>query len=96
MLFQCESCHDTEETRNVTCQDQTGRPYPLEKCLNDDVTEIPTDTRTCATSIPCVHEWHTSEWSACTTECGHGHKNRKVHCALNELGTITVRFQRVV
>uniref|UniRef100_A0A1I7RSD0 Papilin n=1 Tax=Bursaphelenchus xylophilus TaxID=6326 RepID=A0A1I7RSD0_BURXY len=86
----CERCTDTEETRNVTCQDQTGRPYPREKCLDDKVTEIPPDVRPCATALPCIYQWHVSEWSKCSTECGHGHKDRKVHCALNELGTIKI------
>ncbi|KAI6241997.1 hypothetical protein M3Y99_00276400 [Aphelenchoides fujianensis] len=86
----CERCNDTEETRNVTCQDDTGRKYPLEKCLNEKVTEIPTDTRPCASQPPCTYEWHVSEWSKCSTECGHGHKTRKVHCAINELGEIKI------
>ncbi|KAH7730490.1 thrombospondin [Aphelenchoides avenae] len=86
----CERCNDTEETRNVTCKDRTGRIYPQEKCLTGNVTEIPTDTRSCATQPPCVYEWHTSEWSKCSTECGHGHKTRKVHCAIHEVGDIAI------
>ncbi|KAI6186600.1 hypothetical protein M3Y98_00150400 [Aphelenchoides besseyi] len=86
----CERCNDTVETRNVTCSDETGRLYPLEKCLSETETEIPQDSRSCATSPPCTYEWHTSEWSKCSTECGHGHKTRKVHCAINELGNITI------
>uniref|UniRef100_A0A915DXP0 Uncharacterized protein n=1 Tax=Ditylenchus dipsaci TaxID=166011 RepID=A0A915DXP0_9BILA len=86
----CEKCNDTQETRNVTCKDNSGRVYPLEKCLNDTLTEIPTDTRACATQAPCIYEWHTSQWSKCSTECGHGHKTRKVHCAINEIGDISI------
>jgi len=41
----CQKCNDTEETREVTCKDQMGRAYPLEKCLSDNTTEIPIDTR---------------------------------------------------
>ncbi|KAI6189901.1 hypothetical protein M3Y97_00058300 [Aphelenchoides bicaudatus] len=86
----CERCNDTTETRNVTCKDETGRLYPLEKCLDDKVTEIPVDNRPCATQPPCEYEWHVSEWSDCSTKCGHGHKERKVHCAINELGSIKI------
>uniref|UniRef100_A0A7E4W9T4 Papilin n=1 Tax=Panagrellus redivivus TaxID=6233 RepID=A0A7E4W9T4_PANRE len=86
----CEKCNDTEETRNVTCKDKTNRVYPLEKCLNDNTTEIPIDVRSCATVQPCNYEWHTSEWSKCSTECGHGHKTRRVNCAIAELGQIKV------
>lgn len=37
-----------------------------------------------------MYEWHLSQWSNCSTECGHGHKSRKVHCAINEHGTIKI------
>ncbi|KAL3087023.1 hypothetical protein niasHS_005262 [Heterodera schachtii] len=83
----CQKCNDTEETREVSCVDKNGREYPLEKCLDGKkVTKIPEDTRPCASQAPCVYEWHTSQWSKCSTECGHGHKQRKVFCAINELG----------
>lgn len=88
--LQCERCNDTEETRNVTCVDETQRPYPLEKCLDNKTAEIPPDSRSCATQPPCLYQWHVSEWSKCSTECGHGHKTRKVHCAINELNGIEV------
>ncbi|CAJ0561770.1 unnamed protein product, partial [Mesorhabditis spiculigera] len=86
----CEKCNDTEETRNVTCKDTMGRAYPLEKCLTDNTTDIPIDTRACATQQPCVYEWTASEWSKCSTECGHGHKGRKVFCAIHQLGGLEV------
>uniref|UniRef100_A0A914QFX4 BPTI/Kunitz inhibitor domain-containing protein n=1 Tax=Panagrolaimus davidi TaxID=227884 RepID=A0A914QFX4_9BILA len=86
----CEKCNDTEETRNVTCKDKTGRQYQLEKCLNENTTSVPIDTRSCATVQPCNYEWHASEWSKCSTECGHGHKTRRVNCAIAELGQIKV------
>ncbi|KAI1722741.1 ADAMTS-like protein 2 [Ditylenchus destructor] len=86
----CLRCNDTEETRNVTCKDKTGRAYPLEKCLNETIAKIPDDTRTCATQAPCIYEWHSSQWSKCSTECGHGHKTRNAHCAINEMGEITI------
>uniref|UniRef100_A0A915C8V4 Papilin n=1 Tax=Parascaris univalens TaxID=6257 RepID=A0A915C8V4_PARUN len=86
----CQKCNDTEETRNVTCKDRTGRLYPLEKCLNENTTEIPIDIRSCATPPPCVYEWHSSEWSKCSTECGHGHQSRRVLCAIHELGDLNV------
>uniref|UniRef100_A0A914X678 Uncharacterized protein n=1 Tax=Plectus sambesii TaxID=2011161 RepID=A0A914X678_9BILA len=87
----CEKCNDTEETRDVVCKDATGRQYSLEKCLNDKVTEKPIDTRSCATAVPCLYEWHASEWSKCSTECGHGHETRRVVCAIHQLGDLTVR-----
>uniref|UniRef100_A0A914I3N7 Papilin n=1 Tax=Globodera rostochiensis TaxID=31243 RepID=A0A914I3N7_GLORO len=83
----CQKCNDTEETRAVNCVDKNGREYPLEKCLDGKkVTKIPEDTRPCASQAPCIYEWHTSQWSKCSTECGHGHTQRKVFCAINELG----------
>ncbi|VDM61275.1 unnamed protein product [Angiostrongylus costaricensis] len=88
--FQCSKCNDTEETREVTCKDSHGRIYPLEKCLTGDEKEIPSDTRACATQQPCVYEWTASQWSKCSTECGHGHKTRRVVCAIHEQGDITV------
>ncbi|PIC23283.1 hypothetical protein B9Z55_017035 [Caenorhabditis nigoni] len=86
----CTRCNDTEETRDVTCKDSQGRAYPLEKCLVDNSTEIPTDTRSCATQPPCVYEWTVSEWSKCTTTCGHGHKTRRVICAIHQNGGLEV------
>ncbi|KAK0412851.1 hypothetical protein QR680_006447 [Steinernema hermaphroditum] len=86
----CQKCNDTEETREVTCKDTQGRAYPIEKCLNDKETEIPIDTRPCATVQPCIYEWHTSQWSKCSTECGHGHKTRRVTCAIHEMGDISI------
>uniref|UniRef100_A0A7I5EDG0 Papilin n=1 Tax=Haemonchus contortus TaxID=6289 RepID=A0A7I5EDG0_HAECO len=83
-------CNDTEETREVTCKDSQGRAYPLEKCLTDDEKEIPVDTRACATQQPCNYEWTASQWSKCSTECGHGHKTRRVICAIHEEGDVTV------
>ncbi|VBB35483.1 unnamed protein product, partial [Acanthocheilonema viteae] len=44
----CEKCNDTVESRNVTCEDINGRAYPLEKCLNENSTEIPIDVRPCS------------------------------------------------
>ncbi|ETN69195.1 Kunitz/Bovine pancreatic trypsin inhibitor domain protein [Necator americanus] len=41
----CSKCNDTEETREVTCKDNMGRAYPLEKCLTEEEKEIPSDTR---------------------------------------------------
>lgn len=41
----CEKCNDTQETREVTCKDTTGRAYPLEKCLTNETSDIPDDTR---------------------------------------------------
>ena len=73
----------------MTCRDKNGREYPLEKCLDekgDGEKGIPDDVRPCATVAPCIYEWHTSQWSKCSTECGHGHKSRKVFCAINEQG----------
>ncbi|VDL65534.1 unnamed protein product [Nippostrongylus brasiliensis] len=86
----CSKCNDTEETREVTCKDSQGRAYPLEKCLTDDEKEIPADSRACATQQPCIYEWTASQWSKCSTECGHGHKTRRVICAIHEEGGITV------
>ncbi|PAV70271.1 hypothetical protein WR25_24086 isoform C [Diploscapter pachys] len=86
----CQKCNDTEEIREVPCKDQMGRAYPLEKCLSDNTTEIPIDTRSCATVQPCVYEWTVSEWSKCSTECGHGHKTRRVVCAIHQLGDLEV------
>ncbi|KJH46710.1 Kunitz/Bovine pancreatic trypsin inhibitor domain protein [Dictyocaulus viviparus] len=86
----CTKCNDTEETREVTCKDNHGRTYQLEKCLTDNEKEIPPDTRTCSTQQPCIYEWTTSQWSKCSTECGHGHKSRGVLCAIHEQGDITV------
>nr|CAD2169296.1 unnamed protein product [Meloidogyne enterolobii] len=91
----CQRCNDTEERRNVTCQDRNGREYPLEKCLETqkigatkktEKAKIPEDKRPCASPAPCLYEWHFSQWSKCSTECGHGHKSRAVFCAINELG----------
>ncbi|CAK5065084.1 unnamed protein product [Meloidogyne enterolobii] len=91
----CQRCNDTEERRNVTCQDRNGREYPLEKCLETqkigatkktEKAKIPEDKRPCASPAPCLYEWHFSQWSKCSTECGHGHKSRTVFCAINELG----------
>ncbi|CAD6186601.1 unnamed protein product [Caenorhabditis auriculariae] len=86
----CTKCNDTEETREVTCKDTQGRAYPLEKCLVDNSTEIPADTRSCATQPPCIYEWTASEWSKCSTECGHGHKTRRVVCAIHQEGDLEV------
>ncbi|CAI4225042.1 unnamed protein product [Auanema sp. JU1783] len=86
----CSKCNDTEETREVTCKDTNGRAYPLEKCLTDNSTEIPIDTRSCATVQPCVYEWTASQWSRCSTECGHGHQTRRVVCAIHQLGDLEV------
>uniref|UniRef100_A0A1I7XIJ1 ADAM_spacer1 domain-containing protein n=1 Tax=Heterorhabditis bacteriophora TaxID=37862 RepID=A0A1I7XIJ1_HETBA len=86
----CAKCNDTEETREVTCKDNMGRAYPLEKCLTDNSTEIPIDSRSCATQQPCVYEWTVSQWTKCSTECGHGHKTRKVVCAIHQLGDLEV------
>ncbi|CAB3397113.1 unnamed protein product [Caenorhabditis bovis] len=86
----CTKCNDTEETREVTCKDTQGRAYPLEKCLTDNSTEIPSDTRSCATQPPCNYEWTVSEWSKCSTECGHGHKTRRVICAIHQNGGLDV------
>uniref|UniRef100_A0A915Q5B9 Papilin n=1 Tax=Setaria digitata TaxID=48799 RepID=A0A915Q5B9_9BILA len=82
----CEKCNDTEEHRNVTCNDISGRAYPLEKCISENSTEIPVDVRPCSSPQPCIYEWHTSEWSKCSSECGHGHNSRRVivndwHCS---------------
>ncbi|KAL3985162.1 Kunitz/Bovine pancreatic trypsin inhibitor domain family protein [Acanthocheilonema viteae] len=86
----CEKCNDTVESRNVTCEDINGRAYPLEKCLNENSTEIPIDVRPCSSPQPCNYEWHTSEWSKCSTECGHGHNSRRVVCAIHQLGDLAV------
>ncbi|KAK6107830.1 Kunitz/Bovine pancreatic trypsin inhibitor domain family protein [Brugia pahangi] len=86
----CEKCNDTEESRNVTCEDINGRAYPLEKCLNENSTGIPIDTRPCSSPQPCNYEWHTSEWSKCSTECGHGHNTRRVVCAIHQLDDLMV------
>ncbi|EPB74918.1 Kunitz/Bovine pancreatic trypsin inhibitor domain protein [Ancylostoma ceylanicum] len=86
----CSKCNDTEETREVTCKDNMGRAYPLEKCLTEEEKEIPSDTRACATQQPCIYEWTASQWSKCSTECGHGHKTRRVICAIHEEGDITI------
>ncbi|VDP11473.1 unnamed protein product, partial [Soboliphyme baturini] len=76
----CEKCNDTTESRNVSCQDQNGRVYPDEKCAE----ERPVDERECATVVPCVYLWHSSQWSKCSTKCGHGHMTRSVVCAIEE------------
>uniref|UniRef100_A0AC35TVW4 Papilin n=1 Tax=Rhabditophanes sp. KR3021 TaxID=114890 RepID=A0AC35TVW4_9BILA len=86
----CQRCNDTEETRNVTCEDNNGKAYLLDKCLTANITTYPIDTRACATSQPCIYEWTSSQWSKCSTECGHGHQDRKVVCAISELGDITI------
>ncbi|MCP9259675.1 Papilin [Dirofilaria immitis] len=86
----CEKCNDTEESRSVTCQDINGRAYPLEKCLNENSTTIPIDIRPCSSPQPCKYEWHTSEWSKCSTECGHGHNSRRVVCAIHQLDDLMV------
>ncbi|KIH45173.1 thrombospondin type 1 domain protein, partial [Ancylostoma duodenale] len=46
--------------------------------------------RACATQQPCIYEWTASQWSKCSTECGHGHKTRRVICAIHEEGDITI------
>uniref|UniRef100_A0A0K0FAQ1 Papilin (inferred by orthology to a D. melanogaster protein) n=1 Tax=Strongyloides venezuelensis TaxID=75913 RepID=A0A0K0FAQ1_STRVS len=86
----CQKCNDTQETREVSCQDTNGRKYALEKCLTGNITKIPDNERSCATPKPCIYEWTTSQWSKCSTECGHGHQTRKVVCAISELGEITI------
>ncbi|MFH4974442.1 hypothetical protein AB6A40_001151 [Gnathostoma spinigerum] len=90
LFFQCEKCNDTEETREVTCRDKNGRQYPIEKCLSNSSIEIPIDKRACATPAPCVYEWHASQWSKCSTECGHGHKTRRVVCGIYQLGDLEI------
>ncbi|GMR58285.1 hypothetical protein PMAYCL1PPCAC_28480, partial [Pristionchus mayeri] len=86
----CTKCNETEETREVKCVDTQGRAYQLEKCLTNTTLEIPIDTRTCATQPPCLYEWTTSEWSKCSTECGHGSKTRRVVCAIHQQGDLEV------
>ncbi|GMS79468.1 hypothetical protein PENTCL1PPCAC_1643 [Pristionchus entomophagus] len=86
----CTKCNETEETREVKCVDTQGRAYQLEKCLTNSTNEIPIDTRTCATQPPCLYEWTTSEWSKCSTECGHGSKTRRVVCAIHQQGDLEV------
>uniref|UniRef100_A0A158R5U1 Papilin n=1 Tax=Syphacia muris TaxID=451379 RepID=A0A158R5U1_9BILA len=86
----CKKCNDTEESRNVTCEDSAGHQYPLEKCLIGSNASIPVDKRKCEKEIPCIYEWHVSQWSQCDTECGHGHQTRKVVCAIFELNGITI------
>jgi len=102
LILKCQRCNDTEERRNVTCQDRNGREYPLEKCLETqkigatkktEKAKIPEDKRPCASPAPCLYEWHFSQWSKCSTECGHGHKSRAVFCAINELGQTKVVFR---
>ncbi|CDW53015.1 protein mig c; protein mig b; protein mig a [Trichuris trichiura] len=76
----CERCNDTMETRNVTCIDETGRLYPDDRCPE----EKPIVERQCATPIPCLYKWHSSQWSECSTDCGHGHQVRSVVCAIED------------
>ncbi|GMT09209.1 hypothetical protein PFISCL1PPCAC_506 [Pristionchus fissidentatus] len=86
----CTKCNETEETREVKCVDTQGRAYQLEKCLTNSTIDIPIDTRTCATQPPCLYEWTTSEWSKCSTECGHGSNTRRVVCAIHQQGDLEV------
>ncbi|KRY54793.1 Papilin, partial [Trichinella britovi] len=76
----CEHCNDTTETRNVSCRDSSGRIYSDDRCEG----EKPIDERPCATPIPCLYKWHASQWSECSTKCGHGHQTRSVVCAIEE------------
>lgn len=59
VAVQCSKCNDTTEYRNVSCEHQNGRRYPEEKCKE----KRPDDTRDCASVIPCVYKWHSSQWS---------------------------------
>lgn len=89
--LQCSRCNDTIEKRTVKCVDSDGNLYPKEKCLSRKRNSIPIEERSCATPVPCVYKWHASEWSKCSTTCGHGHQERKVFCAIEEMNEIKVK-----
>uniref|UniRef100_A0A915JPK7 Papilin n=1 Tax=Romanomermis culicivorax TaxID=13658 RepID=A0A915JPK7_ROMCU len=78
----CSKCNDTTEYRNVSCEDPNGKRYPEEKCKDSR----PEDSRKCVNVVPCVYQWQASQWSECSSHCGHGHQTRKVYCTIDENG----------
>lgn len=47
----------------------------------------------CNYLVYSLFRWHASEWTDCSTKCGHGHQNRRVFCAIEEDGIIKVIFR---
>ncbi|XP_077538081.1 papilin-like isoform X3 [Haemaphysalis longicornis] len=83
-------CSSQIETRDVLCVLEDGTLLPDEYC---DEEKRPNATKPCdedvsALDSQCLYMWYYSQWSPCSTECGHGLKTRKVFCGTVSEGNI--------
>ncbi|XP_018007625.1 uncharacterized protein LOC108665385 [Hyalella azteca] len=70
-------CDGGVQKRIVQCQEQsTGGVVGSVLCAS---LPAPQRERPC-NLLPCL-DWTVSPWSACSAECGHGHRHRSVTCA---------------
>ncbi|XP_066282432.1 papilin-like isoform X1 [Branchiostoma lanceolatum] len=73
-----DSCEEGMSSRSLYCSSQDGHLYPEEMC---DSYRKPDKMRKCAASQECLPQWHASQWSKCSAECGDGVQTRMVMCA---------------
>lgn len=83
---QCDvACGEGYQYRQVRCRSSRGTILPDKECV---IKQRPRHLRKCE-NPPCnpsmdnsFHRWRTSDWSACSTECGEGIQKRNVTCHL--------------
>ena len=70
----CESGHQQTVT---FCTSRTGVRVDENLC---DYRTRPNIVRRSCSSFECQPRWEMSEWSQCSTSCGHGIRSRNVNC----------------
>ncbi|XP_070578826.1 papilin-like isoform X2 [Ptychodera flava] len=65
-------------SRQVHCSSQRGIVYPDELC---SAKRKPKVIDECISTRACPPQWHASEWSECSSDCGEGVQTRTVVCA---------------
>ncbi|XP_078591705.1 papilin-like isoform X1 [Branchiostoma floridae x Branchiostoma japonicum] len=73
-----DSCDEGMSSRSLYCSSRDGHLYPEEMC---DAYRKPDKMRKCAAAQECLPQWHASQWSKCSAECGDGVQTRMVMCA---------------
>ena len=73
-----EQCGEGIRTREMVCVDPQGAVVDMSRCSGPD----PILSESCQ-GTNCKAEYVVSDWSACSTSCGKGKRNRDVPCMRN-------------